>query len=77
MRRKARCSNLSSPLLQPEIEYRYFARWILGGPTAPDVEWQCEAQPNHASGDAQSQSVECDGQAHTLVWAKLCPWVRL
>jgi hypothetical protein len=29
--------------------------------------------PKHASGDAQSQSLECDGQDHTFVWVANAP----
>jgi hypothetical protein len=29
--------------------------------------------PKHASGDAQSQSLECDGQDHTFVWVAIAP----
>jgi nitrogen fixation/metabolism regulation signal transduction histidine kinase len=29
IRREAQCSDLSCPLLQPETEHRYFARWII------------------------------------------------
>src|SRR5258705_10282594 len=41
--------------------------------TAFEAEWHCEAQPEHASGDAQSQSVECNAQAHTFVWVSIKP----
>ena len=39
--------------------------------TGLEAEWHCEVQPKHASGDAQSQSVECDAQAHTFVWVPI------
>lgn len=38
---------------------------------APGAAWQRKVQPNHAFGIARSQSLGCDGQAHTLVWASM------
>jgi hypothetical protein len=37
---------------------------------APGTEWQREVQTNHACGDARSQSLACDVQVHTFVWAQ-------
>jgi len=39
----------------------------------PTAEWQREVQLNHAFGDARSQSLECDGEAHTFVWVSITP----
>jgi hypothetical protein len=54
------------------VPYARLAIVIVSSPwrwqEAPDVGWQRQVQLNHAFGGARSQSLECDGWAHTFVW---------